>query len=49
MLNSLAQLEHPTPTEKLLLYGDPTKTIAHNAEVFQSVHLFIKSTKRFTN
>jgi hypothetical protein len=49
MLTSLAELDHPNPTTNLLLHGDPTKTIAHNAEVFKGVHSYIKSTKRFIN
>jgi hypothetical protein len=49
MLRDLAQLEHRSPSTVLLLYGDSSKSLPHNVEVFNCVHSYIKSTKRFTN
>jgi hypothetical protein len=49
LLQGLTLLEHPNPSAKLLLYGDRTKPIAHNAEIFQIVRQFLFDTKRFTN
>jgi hypothetical protein len=48
MTIGLAQLDHHRPNLKLLLHGDSTKPVAHNIEVFKTVHQFIKSSKRFT-
>jgi hypothetical protein len=49
MTTALTQLDHPHPNQELLLYGDSTKAIAHNSEIFKIVHLFINDTNRFVN
>jgi hypothetical protein len=49
LLLGLALLEHPNPSVKLLLYGNQTKPLPHNAEIFRIVQQFIVDTKRFTN
>ena len=49
MLAAMTLLDHPHPALDLLLYGDSTKTIAHNSEIFRIVHQFITETKRFVN
>jgi hypothetical protein len=48
MTTSLEHLGHQHPNQKLLLHGDPTQTLHHNTEVFETVHKFIKTSKRFT-
>jgi hypothetical protein len=49
MLNSLAQLNHVNPNLNLLLNGDPTFPLLHNAEIFKVVHSYIAATKRFSD
>jgi hypothetical protein len=49
LLQGLAVLDHPNPNIDLLLYGDRTKSIIHNSEVFKLAHTFITDTKRFIN
>ena len=49
LLTGLALLDYPNPNSELLLYGDRTKTLTHNAETFKLVHKFITDTNRFIN
>ena len=48
MVTTLAQLNYVNPSVDLLLRGNPTCHVTHNAEIFKAVHTFIISTKRFT-
>jgi hypothetical protein len=49
LLLGLALLDHPNPNTDLLLYGDRTKLINHNAEIFKLVQQFITDSNRFIN
>jgi hypothetical protein len=48
MLNSLAQLQHPQPSQNILLYEDSSKDLTHNASILETVHKYIASIKRFS-
>jgi hypothetical protein len=49
MIGQVVTEEMQVQNVDLLLYGDRTKPITHNVEVFKIVHQFITDTKRFTN
>jgi hypothetical protein len=48
MVATLAQLNYVDPNVDLLLSGNPTRHVTHNAQIFTAVHTFIVSTKRFS-
>jgi hypothetical protein len=48
MVMTLAQLGYVNPRVDLLLSGNPTRHVTHNAEIFKAVHTFIVATKRFS-
>ena len=47
MINTISS--YCLPSLNVLLYGDPELTIATNILIFESVHKFIISSKRFSN
>jgi hypothetical protein len=49
LLLGLELLDHPNPNTDLLLYGDSTKLLNHNAEIFKLVQQFITDSNRFIN
>jgi hypothetical protein len=47
MLADLALLNVREPTEQILLFGIGNSSLAHNTKLFETIHKYITSTKRF--